>query len=366
MNLSVPGTFLMTFRVILLASFAALALAITPSPAALIIRNAATNSSSSVAPGSFLAISTTGFLPLAFSSAAGYSVELRTSDQRITRLTPIFPPDLEANGQSISLWVAIPSNAPLGDGTVALLNGGADVTPGADAEIHLVAAAPGLFTKNYKGYGPALALNHDATPNALTNAAIPGKSIALFGTGLRDAGTSDVTVELAGRSVATEYAGPQGLAGLDQVNFRIPSDAFLGCYVPVAIRVRGVISNQAVIAVNPDASACAHPLGLSYSDLRTLDAGGIVPLARFSNFHNEAAGEFPSDFSALTFLRPNAGLMYEQAGPQMPDSLYFGCQPQPQPSGNPIPVDNLDVGPAVTLAGPGGRTILLEGFYSNP
>ncbi len=102
-----------------------------------------------------------------------------------------------------------------------------------------------------------------AARNALTAAAVPDRFVSLYATGLNGALTADVTVDVAGQTVPAHYAGPQATSGMDQINFIVPKNAYLGCYVPVTIRVRGVESNPLTLSINSDPFACAHPLGLS-------------------------------------------------------------------------------------------------------
>lgn len=221
-------------------------------PFGVAVRNAAMATSKEVAPGSFVSIATTA---PELQSLAGVTVTMRYQPQDSFRPLATFP---APNG--VGIWALVPNDAPTGDFWVTLFRG--DVTYTDFAIIRR--EAPGLFTQSYSGFGPALALNYlggAPTRNALTAAAVPGRTEALFATGLGNARAGDVTVDIAGEVVPASFAGPQGTPGLDQINFVVPQSAYLGCYVPAAIRVRGVVSNTVTLSIHTDTFACAHPLG---------------------------------------------------------------------------------------------------------
>ncbi len=173
-------------------------------------------------------------------------------------------------------WAVLPKDAPDGMFFVTLIRQGVRYT----GNLVVERTAPALFTIDYSSVGPALAISYGgAEPrrNGLTSAAVPERFVSLYATGLNEAKVSDVTVDIAGQTVPAVYAGPQGTPGLDQINFIVPKNAYLGCYVPVTIRVRGIASNTATLSIHSDPFACAHPWGLSYADLKTLDADGYIP-----------------------------------------------------------------------------------------
>lgn len=329
-----------------------------PSPT---IRNAASNQPG-IAPGSFMAISspTSGF-------GSNITFNLTTADGVGVQLTPITPPNLSSiaspGGSPITLWFVIPPNARVGSALVTVGPSGA----GLNNFIQIVDTAPGLFTANYSGYGPALALNHPSTRNALTSAAVPFGTVSLFATGLNGARTEDVSVELSRQVITPLYAGPQGQPGLDQINFVIPQGAPHGCYVPVRIRVRGVYSNETTISINSDPFACAHPLGLTYSELKTLDAGGSIPLAPFSVTSDATPGQNPVETASIFFPLANASVVAMYAGTQMFAFQTGYCTSGPNTGGaaGVTIATPYDAG-SLTLAGPDGKQLEFkhDGFYS--
>ncbi len=311
------------------------------------VRNAASGTNS-IAPGSYVAITV-------YSSDLANShdlyVNLTTEDGVGVRLIPIFPSN-PPNSVATDLWFLIPSNARLGSALVTVTLNGAT----SNTFIQIVAAAPGIFTNNGFGSGSALAVNHPSTPNALTAAAVPTSIVSLFATGLNGTPSSDIKVELAGQVITPLYAGPQGQPGLDQINFVVPKEIVLGCYVSVAIRVRGVLSNQSSISINNDPFACAHPLGLSYADLKTLDSGGAIPLAWLilSSYHKEPTWQ---ESANLFFFAASASGMDSIAGVQTTDSQLFSCYvkgPTASVGAAGAPGRAPDPG-AVTLSGPNDK-----------
>ncbi len=231
------------------------------------------------------------------------------------------------------IWAIVPEEMPPGETIVRVSIPG---EPPASARIEIVPLAPALFSENRLGFGPASALQYgDYGPYAvkLTNPVLPGQFVALYGTGLGDAAVEDVLVDVAGTLIPATFAGREISPGVDQINFRMPEDPFLGCYVPVSLHVRGVVSNQVTLAINATPGACAHPLGLSYDNMRTLDQGGTVLLGSLDlRFPSGTAWSSPGveiivpDLgTTASLIRADADLTALIAQVQMPEQQYFSC-----------------------------------------
>jgi uncharacterized protein (TIGR03437 family) len=172
--------------------------------------------------------------------------------------------------------------------------GAANITLAVNGEAYpstavtLVPAAPALFSVDqFMGGWGALAQNLDSlgapSLNRLTNPALPGQYVTLWGTGLGNLTTGDVSVDLGGERIPAYFAGHSpGIPGMDQISFRIPAGAFDGCYVPVVLRAAGVASNSVTVAKASAPGACVHPLGLSASQMKTLDDGGVLAFGSVS------------------------------------------------------------------------------------
>lgn len=138
----------------------------------------------------------------------------------------------------------------------------------AEVSLPVVATVPGLFTQDSSGTGPGAILNEDSTVNSPSNPAVRESVVALFVTG---AGQTDppgtdgrvngepfrklsyaVSVLIGGVEAEILYAGdaPGLVAGIFQVNCRIPSIVVPAYEVPIVVRI-GTVSSQvgATVAV---------------------------------------------------------------------------------------------------------------------
>lgn len=129
----------------------------------------------------------------------------------------------------------------------------------------VVAAQPGIFTANASGTGQAAAVNQDGTLNGPGNAIARGSILFFYATGegattpdgseTRITGVTDiprprgtVSVKLGTVEVPVEWSGstPQSVAGLYQVNIRVPANAATGDAVPISVTVAGMPSQTGV------------------------------------------------------------------------------------------------------------------------
>ena len=177
----------------------------------------------------------------------------------------------------------LPSTTPAGDGTLTVTYNGSSSDP---APIHVIKNGFGIFTINTGGTGPAVAEYADYSvvslidtgidrPKEFRRPAKPGEVLILWGTGLGPvASTVDETqpaaagdmkslsasVFVGGKSAQIQYKGRSpGSAGLDQINFKVPSGV-TGCFVPVVVQAGGVVSNFGSIAISTDGGTCNDPV----------------------------------------------------------------------------------------------------------
>ncbi len=135
--------------------------------------------------------------------------------------------------------------------------------------LRVVETAPGLFTANSSGKGPGAILNEDSSVNTESTPAKPGSIVVLYGTGegITDPAGQDgllatsvypkprqpVTVRIGGKETEVLYAGaaPGLVAGVFQINVRIPADLEAGAH-PVVVQI-GAASSPAdvTVAVRP-------------------------------------------------------------------------------------------------------------------
>jgi uncharacterized protein (TIGR03437 family) len=134
----------------------------------------------------------------------------------------------------------------------------------ATALVAATAAAPGVFTLDSTGKGPAAALNLDGSVNSAANPVRIGSFVSLFVTGEgqtwpagldgKPAGDPlpqpllPVSATVGGKPANVTYAGgaPSLVAGVMQVNIQIPAGIALGNSVPLTIQVGGILSQADV------------------------------------------------------------------------------------------------------------------------
>jgi uncharacterized protein (TIGR03437 family) len=135
-------------------------------------------------------------------------------------------------------------------------------------ELAVVPSAPALFTLDSTGQDQAAMLNEKGCCNSARNPAVRGAFAALYATGAGQTTPSGidgamaafdraadypvpalpVRVTVGGRPAEIQYAGaaPHAVAGLLQVNFRVPADAPTGDAVPLVLMVGGARSPEGV------------------------------------------------------------------------------------------------------------------------
>lgn len=207
------------------------------------------------------------------------------------------------------LAAILPSNVAAGNYNVTVTANG---TAGTPFPVTVVQRKLGLFSQDTSGSGLVVAQNvvsatqYDinrfttGTVNGLTiSPAKPGQTLVAYGTGLGPVSGGDnvaspgfdftqngvnVQAVVGGKSIPVLYAGrTPTLAGLDQINFTLPSDVPTGCTVSFQISVNGQLTPATFIAIAPDAnsSACVAP-GYTTSQLQDFDNGKTITSGAFS------------------------------------------------------------------------------------
>jgi uncharacterized protein (TIGR03437 family) len=129
----------------------------------------------------------------------------------------------------------------------------------------VVASAPAFFTRDGSGLGPGAILNQDSTVNSSSNPASRGSVVVLYATGVgamvptptdgqvtRNILTYPslpVSVTIEGIAAEILYAGaaPGLVAGVVQINVRVPQTAAPGDSVPVSITAGTALSPAGVV-----------------------------------------------------------------------------------------------------------------------
>jgi uncharacterized protein (TIGR03437 family) len=230
------------------------------------VASAAPAISTSIAPGSLasaygtdLANNTAGgaSLPLP-TSFGGTSISILDDSGNVTAAPLLYVIPTQVNFE-------VPPGVATGPATVTITSG--DGTQSA-ASVQVASVAPGIFELNSGGLAAAYVILYHAdgtqtveqvyTVSAgavVTTPVSLGSStdkpyLFIFGTGLRDAGTSGVTVTVGGISVPVSYAGPQGgFVGLDQVNVQLPTSLAGSGNVTIQVMANSIAANAVNVTI---------------------------------------------------------------------------------------------------------------------
>ncbi len=226
--------------------------------------NAATFQSGPVAPGEIITIFGSGFGPPVLTGATIDSsglVSTLAGETRVLFDGAPAPVIYATNGQ-------ISAIVPYSVAAVANIPMQVEYQGRRSAPVVLAAApsAPGVFTVNASGRGQAVAINEDGTANSASNPAAKGSVIVLYATGegqtapggidgkpandpnLLPKPVLPVRALINGLPADILYSGaaPGLVAGMMQLNVRVPSNTPAASGLPIIIDVGGVISRQDV------------------------------------------------------------------------------------------------------------------------
>lgn len=270
------------------------------------------------------------------------------------------------------------SDAPLGAVSVRVTFDG---QAGNFSPAEVVETSFGAFAISSAGFGPGIVQNFISESEQPINSAIatarPGQTVILWGSGL-GAGLNadniapvagdlpvDIEIWVGGKPAAVRRYGGRSpcCSGVDQLVFDLPADAPVGCYVPIHVRVNGVLSNTVTIAISNDPAApCADP----WNPLDAARPGGrigVILLARVHTTTPLPRLDFASDMLAAFFQD-------EPAGPWHFNRMYSlppagSCATYAFPDGElttSLLADFaangavLSAAPELAIGGPGGNT----------
>jgi uncharacterized protein (TIGR03437 family) len=192
---------------------------------------------------------------------------------------------------STSLAAVLPSNTPVGAGTITVTYNGQVSSP---APIQVVPSAVGLDTLYGTGAGAGVVTDPNFNVLGLTNSAMPGEAVTLWGSGVgADTSNDDRTfpqnqnnltnipmqIYIGGISANILYHGRSQYPGLDQIDVVVPANVSPGCFVSVVAQTGSIVSNTVTLPVSPKGGACSDPaLGLSGTQLQSLANKGVTPV----------------------------------------------------------------------------------------
>ncbi len=286
----------------------------------------------------------------------------------------------------------LPSRTLVGAGTITVTYNNQTSSP---APITVTQTSFGIFTVSQSGLGPGVITDANYQPALITRPGRREQLMILWGTGLgpvdfdernpgapvRDIRPPDFQVLVGGRPARVDFAGRSpNWPGLDQVNFVVPGNVEEGCYIPVVVRARGVVSNFVSLPISSRPDQCSDPMSFSEDDFRFIGEGkefrmGSIALTRMdvalppglplpvtSYRSDDGTGVFEKyDFQKIIRSRGVSA-----AAPFGQCTVYFFTGQKFDPTFDPaIPV-GLDAGPFLTLKGPKGTKQLPRegpGYY---
>jgi uncharacterized protein (TIGR03437 family) len=146
-------------------------------------------------------------------------------------------------------------------GTVLTISRGGQQTP--PLPLPITTAAPSIFTQDATGLGQAVALNQDGSLNTPLNPAGQGSILTLYLTGAGQTNPPGLTGGVTGGPGSTVlsttatiqgipaevlYSGPAPglIAGVSQVNLRVPAGASSSLAAPISIRIGNAVTQDGV------------------------------------------------------------------------------------------------------------------------
>ena len=214
-----------------------------------------------ISPGCFVTIFGSGLAAATATAAAPFPKSLGNVQ-------------LTVNGTAAALYVVSPGQisalVPFGvtgsTATLVVTNGGARSN---SVDVPLAKSSPGIFTGPQNGLGAGAILHADFSLVTQANPAKRNEVVQLFLTGLGAVTpavpdgvaapgnplsllTGVINVYVGGKQADVLFKGlAPGLAGLYQINFRVPATSPTGGAVPLAIETPEAFHDQADIAVLP-------------------------------------------------------------------------------------------------------------------
>lgn len=252
----------------------------------------------------------------------------------------------------------VPSATPIGPATVTVNNNGQSSAPVA---IQVVQSAFGIITLNQLGTGQASAFDVAYNSLGFTNAANPGDTIVLWGSGLgpvqgdetldpvqQDLTDIPVEVQIGGIPAAVVYHGRSTFPGLDQINVTVPQGVPAGCRVSLVVVTGGIASNFATIPVANSGRVCSDPVsGLSQSQILSVankDAFnlGMITFGETTQYYGTR-----SDDANATFATHQSAEFSVQPGPPSIGNCLVEYSPPPSSEH----LSFLDVGKSLSIDG---------------
>jgi uncharacterized protein (TIGR03437 family) len=261
----------------------------------------------------------------------------------------------------------LPSATPVGTGTLTLSYQGASST----FAIQIVAASFGTFALNEDGSGPGIFTNLSYSVITMTNAAHPGDTLVIWGSGLgavagdeADAppttlnlDVGQVQVLIGNQLVTPKYAGRSNSPAIDQIDFTVPEGITPGCKTTVAVVVKGVTGNVTTISIAPKGqTTCGDTFNaLTAANLQTAVSTGSLNIAGVEldhvAGHDDTLGAAFVTFPLNSLIRSFGGT----TSPSIGNCIAYETYAPTLNVTDPIQPTLLHTGAELTLTGPNGN-----------
>lgn len=260
----------------------------------------------------------------------------------------------------------LPSATPIGTGTLTLTYQSASST----FAVQVVAASFGTFALNEDGSGPGIFTNLSYSVITMTNAAHPGDTLVIWGSGLgavqgNEADGAPTTLNLdvghvqvlIGNQLVTPiYAGRSNSPAIDQIDFTVPEGITPGCKTTVAVVVKGVTGNVTTISIAPKGqTTCGDTFNaLTAANLQSAVSSGSlniagVELAHVAG-HDDTLGAAFVTFPLNSLIRSFGGT----TGASIGNCIAYETYAPTLNVTDPIQPTLLHTGTELTLTGPNG------------
>lgn len=202
--------------------------------------NGASNLGGPVSPGEIVVITGSGLGPgqliQATPGANGlYSAQLSGTTVQFNGT----PAPLIYTGAA-QVAAQVPDSVPVGTAQMAVTYDG---RTSASIPVQVAQYAPGVFTLDSTGKGQAVAVNQDGSINHASTPSRVGNVISIYTTG-DGPGDGVLTVTIGGQSAI--LASTKNIAGVGQIDVKIPGGIQLGSAVPVVVQVGNTLSQAGV------------------------------------------------------------------------------------------------------------------------
>ncbi len=273
----------------------------------------------------------------------------------------------------------LPSNTPLGTGSLAVSYNGKKTAP---FPITVVQSNFGISTVDQTGGNAAVVTDENYKVVTDADSAKPGGTYVVWGTGLGAANSDNniatngdlgtpIQVWVGNVQATVTYRGRSAGPGLDQINFVVPS-GLTGCEVSLAVQTGTTLSNYTTIAIASSGGQCSDVYGIPASALTPLLSKSSVNAAALINTQTVSTiitGLYPSTNTSVTsqatfvsftqnqFVR---AMEYQIFGQVSPGSCLVTISLQSTVNTSAVTYTGLNAGAAVTFTPPSGSAVTLS------